>query len=1221
MELAKAYDPKSVQEEIGAQWDAKKLWHSEPDDRPRDKRYSIVIPPPNVTGALHLGHALNNTLQDILIRVHRMRGDNTVWLPGTDHAGIATQTVVDKRLQAEGKPALKEYKQIEAAGGNGREQFLDKVNEWKTEYEARILGQLKAMGCSCDWDRTAFTMDEQRSKAVREAFFQLFKAGLIYRGKRLVNWDPVTQTALADDEVEMEEVDGSFYYLKYPVCDAQGTLLNAQGVPSLGLAGAHTVTVATTRPETMLGDTAVAVNPKDPRAASLRGKFVKLPIVDRIIPIIEDDYVVLPLATTPSGVRSEPSGSSAPEDPKAKFSSGFLKVTPAHDPNDYMLGQKYNLAQINVMAPDASISLDHGWSAIEPTQKDNPTLKPFLGQSRELARESIVTWFKQHGLLEKIIPYRHSVGHSYRSHAAIEPYLSDQWYCKVTDPRLAQAANAALAPDQRSSASSPPAGEAGRGAGSTTSTPPSTAARPLSQPLPQGEGSQNPVGLRFFPERYAKTYETWHNNIRDWCISRQLWWGHRIPVWYVSFKPNRERISPDECWQTLSETLNECASVLRIESPFWIEQDSVRGIGHVVARTSEAASVLISIEQWKANEMWTEVRPGEQPTTVARASHANPAVAKIIEKRLSSVPMDGFIQDPDVLDTWFSSALWPLSTLGWPEDRAAEATPPAAASSSLSTPNSQQSTVDYWNPTSVLATGRDIITLWVSRMVMFNLFLRSDEATKARSDEGGTDPSSLPRSVASSLSSVLPFHHVYINPTIQDGQGQRMSKSLGNGVDPIDIISTHGADAMRYTLADMATQTQDARLPVDLIDPHTGETFEPKFITNHAGYVVAAPIQEHKGKKCVSSYGYASGAAKPTDDMPLAKNTSAKFDAGRNFCNKLWNAGRFILVQVGSGEFGVGSSSPSTLPTPHSTLDESKWSTVDRWILSRLARTIQTCNESIDVYRFDLYAKACYDFVWRDFCDWYLEASKPAMKDPARRGETGRVLATCFDVALRLMHPMIPFITEKLWSALNDTGAPRGIDDRFPCMQPSVQDGSHAATKALVPNDSPSAHIMTAPYPTFTDRTDTLTSEGAERVILKLQEIVTAIRQVRNDNKVDPKKRVNVTLQCPADVEHHLSANREFIEGLSLSTIDSLGPDAPEPVNAAKTVAAGVAIHVAGVIDAGAAEKRKAQLVKSIAGYKNKLGNESYVNNAPPKVVEETRAMMAAAEAELAKLG
>jgi len=424
-ELAKQYRPEDVESDVAKRWQKANAFHAEPDAG--GKPYAIVIPPPNVTAALHMGHALNNTLQDILIRWHRMLGDNTMWMPGTDHAGIATQTVVDKRLQAEGKPALKDYKKIEAEGGNGREKFIEKVQAWKDEYEGVITGQLKSMGCSCDWERQRFTMDDQCAKAVREAFFRLFKDELIYRGKRLVNWDPATQTALSDDEVESQDVDGHFYYMKYPVIDDNGKHT-----------GEH-VTVATTRPETMLGDTAVAVNPRDTVRGQFIGKRVELPIVGRHIEIIGDDYVVIP----------DPDS----DDAKAKMASGFLKVTPAHDPNDWEIGLRHDLPKINIMAPDGSISKDHGWDDfdhwLKSTTADKETLDALLGQSRELARKTIVKWFEEKGLLEEVKPYRHAVGHSYRSHVAIEPYLSDQWYVKVTDDRLRGAALRAMVPDQR----------------------------------------------------------------------------------------------------------------------------------------------------------------------------------------------------------------------------------------------------------------------------------------------------------------------------------------------------------------------------------------------------------------------------------------------------------------------------------------------------------------------------------------------------------------------------------------------------------------------------------------------------------------------------------------------------------------------------------------------------------------------------------------------------
>ncbi|MBL9141388.1 MAG: class I tRNA ligase family protein, partial [Phycisphaerae bacterium] len=459
--LAKAYTPAEAEPIAWQRWTDAGCFHATPDAP--GEPYSIFIPPPNVTAALHLGHALNNTLQDVLTRYHRMRGFNTLWMPGTDHAGIATQSVVERRLLQQGKRRT----------DFTRTEFVAKVQEWKDEYEATILAQLRAMGASCDFERTRFTMDPTCAAAVRQAFFQLFADGLIYRGKRLVNWDPVSQTALADDEVEMEEVDGHFWYLRYPLEDGSG----------------H-ITVATTRPETMLGDTAVAVNPRDPRAAARRGKRVKLPIVGRVIPIIEDDYVV----------RMVEHGGD-PADPKAQFASGFLKVTPAHDPNDWDLGLRHGVAAINIMAPDASISDRHGWEDVRAEAR------AFVGLSREDARARIVAWFKANGLLEGSKPYRHSVGHSYRSHVPVEPYLSNQWYVRVTDDRLRGSALRAMTRDQVE-------GE----------LPASVAA---AEPT-AGDGE-----LRFFPARYAKTFQQWHENIRDWCISRQLWWGHQIPVWHA----------------------------------------------------------------------------------------------------------------------------------------------------------------------------------------------------------------------------------------------------------------------------------------------------------------------------------------------------------------------------------------------------------------------------------------------------------------------------------------------------------------------------------------------------------------------------------------------------------------------------------------------------------------------------------------------------------------
>ncbi len=1019
-ELAKTYDATAVQAEVAAVWDEENCFHAEPGDP--GEPYAVVIPPPNVTGALHLGHALNNTIQDTLVRRARMQGKNAVWLPGTDHAGIATQAVVDKRLQAEGQMSLKDYKKLEAEGGNGREQFIEKVQAWKDEYEAKILGQLKAMGCSCDFDRTAFTMDEQRARGVREAFFQLFKDGLIYRGKRLVNWDPATQTALADDEVEMEEIDGHFYYLKYAVEDphSMGFQPISQRPDGLEAHATAYVTVATTRPETMLGDTAVAINPKDPRAAELRGKFVRLPIVNRLIPIIEDDYVVLPVAH-----------GGDPSDVKAQFATGFLKVTPAHDPNDWDIGQRHGLPVINVMAPDGTISRDHGWPAeewdsqarrhegTEARREEANDAEQFLGLDRYEARRAIVEWFRQHDLLEEVKPYRHSVGHSYRSHVPIEPYLSDQWYV-ATKQQIPWLPDAGLI-----EGTDVPVHSLAGLALDALSQGRSMGVPPISQQPDGRDGhATDTQGLQLIPERYEKTYRQWHENIRDWCISRQLWWGHRIPV-------------------------------------------------------------------------WTDV-----------------------DGRQTVEPTADAVQDPDVLDTWFSSALWPMSTLGWPDDTEALA---------------------KWNPTAVLCTAREIITLWVGRMVMFNRYFLAKRDAEGSRDQGIEGSKDIP--ATDTTPGPVPFLDVFVHAMIQDGEGRKMSKSLGNGVDPLDIIHSHGADAMRFTLAQMTTQTQDVRMPV-VRDPDTG------------------------------------------------RNTSPRFDNGRNFCNKLWNASRFVIGNLDARSMGFQPiSRESDGQDAHATV-------VDRWILSRLARTVQQATEALDQYRFDRYANACYDFFWRDFCDWYVEASKPALKDPARAAATRSILATCLDVSLRLMQPMIPFVTERLWWALNDAAAERGTS-AFPCPP------AKRCIRAAWPDAAAAAGAV---------------DETAEAVFTRLQEIVVAIRQVRNENKVEPRKTVTVDIHCNARMSNELRGGFTVIELLANCSVRAIGPGVAEPDGSAKTTAAGATLYVEGVIDVVSAEKRRGELERAIKTLQGRLANAGYIAKAPPHLVEQTKQQLADAEAELSRL-
>ncbi|MEX0774473.1 MAG: valine--tRNA ligase [Phycisphaeraceae bacterium] len=1072
-ELATRYTPADIEPAILQRWNDARAFHAEPTDA--GPPYSIVIPPPNVTAALHMGHALNNTLQDILIRWRRMAGDNAVWLPGTDHAGIATQTVVEKRVLKEEGKRRTEFQ---------RDEFVAKIQAWKDEYEATITNQLKTMGCSCDWERQAFTMDETRAKAVREAFFQLFRGGLIYRGKRLVNWDPVTQTALADDEVEMEEIDGHFYYLRYPLAPDKSEIRNPQSE-------IHFVTVATTRPETMLGDSAVAINPRDPRAAALRGRKVRLPIVNREVPIIEDEYVVLP----------DPDG-----DEKARYSSGFLKVTPAHDPNDWELGLKYNLPQINVLAPDATISDKHGWPE-DDRLRGGDLLDTLIGLDRYEARQAIVEWFRQNDLLEDVKPYRHSVGHSYRSHVAIEPYLSDQWYVATkkqigdakselipgTDVPMNSLAGYALRAMDMTQRSDPlslgeRAGVRGSGdeRGQRSSQSPSDAIEanprsalsqaPSPQPSPsEGRGGQPWEGqLRFIPDRYARTFQAWHENLRDWCISRQLWWGHRIPVWTRPSMPAHTYAmgEPDLLLAKLFE---------------WHRQDRLVMQG--------AGRLLTGAEKIGKDALYF----------VCVRNDSDSEITDLLES-------EGFVQDPDVLDTWFSSALWPMSTLGWPDD-----TPELRA----------------WNPTSTLSTAREIITLWVSRMTMFNIYFRSQ----------------------------VPFKEVFIHAMIQDGEGRKMSKSLGNGVDPLDIIHSHGSDGMRFTLAQMTTQTQDVRLPV----------------------------------------------VRDTSGGGTGRNTSEKFDAGRNFANKLWNATRFALQNL-EGASNNSESPPAPRvgdPTPGggglslSSTSPSSLALADTWILSRLARVVHDSTAALQNFEFSSYAQGLYDFIWRDLCDWYIEVVKPTLRDDADERD---VLALCLDVSLRLLHPVMPFVTEALWEHLN-------------AAAPDRHEAARRFGDIAIP---PSALLIRAAWPGVPM---TLMDPKAEEEFGLIQQAVSAVRQVRTLYKVPPRQKVKLSAKVPAAMAQKAVARPTlFLETLANVEVEEIGPKVDKPADAAVAVVGLAEFYLHGLIEADAEKarlsKRLEELDKSIKTLEGRLGNAAYVDKAPPHLVQQTREQLEAAQRE-----
>jgi valyl-tRNA synthetase len=958
-QLSKVYEPKTIEQRASELWSSNSYFHANLSSACKDRKaYAIVIPPPNVTAPLHLGHALNNTLQDVLVRFRRMQNYNTLWMPGTDHAGIATQTVVEKRILSEEGKRRTDFE---------RQEFVGRVQAWKDEYEACIISQLKAMGCSCDWQRTRFTMDEVCAKAVRAAFFKLFRDGLIYRGKRLVNWDPATQTVLADDEVEHELVQGHFWYLRYPLIepvDAAGQRIEY-------------VTVATTRPETMLGDTAVAMNPSDKRAEYLIGKKVRLPIVGRIIPIIADEHVVLPDADS--------------DDEKARFSTGFLKVTPAHDPDDWEIGQRHELEIINVMAPDGSISDKYGWE-----DAGEPEAQNLLDMDRFEAREAIVEWFRQEKLLEEVREYSHEVGHSYRSHVPIEPYLSDQWYIAVKEPieHLKD--------------------KFGDGLIDGTNVPVNSLAGLALQPLLDDR-------LRFIPDRYAKTYQAWLENLRDWPISRQLWWGHRIPIW----SNNGER---DQLESELSKFSDKVHSVT---------MDS-----------EEGAITYICVE------------PGNED----------------VEKQFEA---DGWTRDEDVLDTWFSSALWPFSTMGWPDD----------------TPE-----LKTFYPGDVLCTAREIITLWVSRMVMMGQYCRGD----------------------------IPFSDVYIHAMIQDGQGRKMSKSLGNGIDPLVAIDSHGADAMRFTLATMTTDTQDIRMPVE-------------------------PMTLPDGRQV---------------------NTSPKFDIGRNFCNKLWNASRFAMMNLeglNPDEF-----------------DADQMDITDRWILSRLAKTVSDVTESLNKFKYSEPLAGLYRFFWNDFCDWYLEWAKPRMLDERKKPIAQNVLAYVLDQTLRLLHPFVPFITEGIFQKLNEIAPIRKLGN--------LADAQEA--KALV----------VAQWP---DELSSMLDTEAQEQIATAQTVIRTIRDIRNKYNKQPSEKLVASANSPQEIADVLNSNSGLICQLAGLKEFNVSHTSEKPSNAAAMIVDQMQIYLHDAIDVKAEkqrlEKQKLQIDKAKKAVEAKLSNENFVNKAKPQVVAQAR--------------
>jgi valyl-tRNA synthetase len=891
--LPSQYNPFETEPKWQRFWEEKGFYVADP--KAPGEAFSMVLPPPNVTGSLHMGHAFAFTLPDVVVRYKRMRGYNVLWLPGTDHASIAVHTILENQLRQEGKSRF----------DLGREAFLERAWAWKEKSQGTIKSQLRRLGLSLDWTRDRFTLDEGLSRAVTEAFVRLYEAGLIYRGEYLVNWCPATQSAVSDIEVDNKEVKGHLWHFRYPLAADPSQYL----------------VVATTRPETMLGDTAVAVNPQDERYRHLIGQFIRLPIKDRLIPIIADEYV----------------------DPT--FGSGCVKVTPAHDPNDFEMGQRHQLPLINILNRDGTL---------------NENGDPFTGLDRFVAREKVVQWFAEHGLLEKVEEYTHTVPYSDRGGVPIEPLLSIQWFCDVSG----------------------------------------MAARCLQEEREH----HNP---RFIPERWTKVYTGWLEKLRPWCISRQLWWGHQIPAWYP----------------VINGQLPEDPQVF------------------VVARNEE--------------EAWIKAREKFGPEV----------------ERLE--------RDPDVLDTWFSSALWPFSTLGWPEE-----------------------TEDFkrYYPTSLMSTGFDIIFFWVARMAMMGV----------------------------QLTGQIPFKDVYINGLVRDEHGAKMSKSKGNGIDPIELLDKYGTDALRYALVrEVVGAGQDIRLAYDR---KTGE--------------------------------------------------SASVEAARNFANKIWNASRFVLMNLeGQTPAQLGSPVPEALEL------------ADRWILSRLHSTVTQVIEELEAYGLGEGARLLYSLIWDDFCDWYIELAKPRLRgeDLASKRTAQQVLATVLETILRLLHPWMPHVTEEVWQLLTQANQTTSI---------SVQ-----------------------PYPT---PDPSWVNPQLEREFGLVTQVITSLRNLRAEAGLKPHQTIAALLVTEDPEEQRiLTAAQAYIRELAkVESLEIAGSLATEPRQVAAAVVGTVQVLVplAGLVDVEALraklQKDLAKLEKEAQGIRTRLENPNFLSRANPEVVQASRKQLAELEAQ-----
>ena len=942
--MENSFEPGQIEAKWYAMWEANGLFAPSGSGEP----YCIQLPPPNVTGTLHMGHAFQQTIMDALIRYHRMRGFRTLWQGGTDHAGIATQKIVENQLAAQGM----------TRHDLGRARFVERVWEWKEESGSTITNQMRRLGASVDWSRERFTMDEGLSAAVRRVFVQWYRDGLLYRGRRLVNWDPVLMTAVSDLEVNNEEKDGSLWSIRYPASD-----------------GGEGLVVATTRPETMLGDVAVAVHPDDERYRALIGRTLKLPLTDREIPVIADDYV------------------------EREFGTGCVKITPAHDFNDWQIGARHKLAPITILTLDAKIN-------------DNAPEK-YRGMDRFVARKAVLADLEAAGLLVETKKHKLQVPVSQRSDAVIEPMLTDQWFLDLTRDAL---------PD-------------GRPGGRKAIIEPALAA------VRDGD-------IRFVPDNWATTYNQWLENIQDWCVSRQLWWGHRIPAWY-----------------------DEAGNI-------FVGEDEADALAHAKAK-----------------------------------------------------PVGALRRDEDVLDTWFSSALWPFSTLGWPGE-----TPARAA---------EWEQFRAFVPSNVLVTGFDIIFFWVARMVMATQYFTGK----------------------------VPFREVYINAIVRDAEGQKMSKSKGNTIDPLDLID--GIDL--ETLVKKSTAS--------LLIPQVREKVEKRIRKEYPDGIAAVGADALRFTfAALASYGR-------TINFDLKRA-----DGYRNFCNKLWNATRFVLMNVAAGD---GTARTGDAPATEA----------ERWILTRLHRTLAEVDAHFTSYRFDLLAQALYEFVWNDYCDWFLELAKPALNgdDAAAADSTRRTLLLVLDAVLRALHPIMPFITEELWHEM---------------VYPRSSLGAEEDRRASVPASSATQSVSVQAYPRAADFP---VDEAATAEIEWLKALLTQVRRIRSEMNIAPRREIPLLYAGGTGADRERVAKFGTRIGFLARTGSQRWLDAGEAEPAAAAAIVGelkVLIPLAGLIDLGAETQRLDKEIARIgaeqAKSQAKLAN--FGERTPPNVVAQERQRLADFEATLAAL-